>query len=119
MKRLLLILALAACGDSPTGPATLVGSYVLTEVNGSALPAIVYPGGVVSGGTMVLREDGTFTETFRLTNGNDVVETGAYTVSGDAAAFVTYYGYRYTGVIEASTLVSTTGSVWPTRYRRE
>lgn len=58
MKRLLLILALAACGDS-TGPSpditegTLVGSYTLTKYN-AANP----PSGVT--GSLNLRTDSSF-----------------------------------------------------------
>lgn len=93
---------LAACGGGGgdagiTGPAqppkidpyvAAAGSYALTSVNGSvALPGSVFyttpaPGGRldISSGSMVLRADKSFTETFNFTN---IPVTGASTIDAD------------------------------------
>jgi hypothetical protein len=89
---LLSMTALSGCDDSITGSSTVVGSYTLRTVNGSALPVTV-----VSGTTTTVYEDGvislyqgaTYAESGRTrvtVNGTTTTvtkaETGSYTLFG-------------------------------------
>ena len=66
MAGLGLATLLACGGDDPTGPASMVGVYGLTTVNGQAVPVTVsamnYDGGTIiriSSGVLTVVEDGT------------------------------------------------------------
>lgn len=97
---LALLLPLSACGkERPFDPTNaVVGRYTLVQVNGSTLPVLVAEdarGQVrVTGGTLILRSDQTFTATmeFRLSYGPLSIpqsqrEDGTYTVTGDRIEF--------------------------------
>ena len=142
--RMLGLLFLAACAPSQRPAAvepaasttvaapepTIVGTYVVEQVNGAPLPARLreYPGGhteLVSGG-LELRLDGTFVETgaVRLvagavSNTNTHTATGRYTIDG-ARVVLTYTqgGRMVTGTASLPRLTVTAGSMTIIYLRR-
>ena len=96
MRRLLaLALLAAACGDSPTAPDPIAGTYRLARVNGVATPAPI-PGGLdgnparATSGTVTLDDAGRWNARvgFAIEVGGAAVPvsrtfSGSYTVSRD------------------------------------
>jgi hypothetical protein len=107
-KRLLAaitLVALAACGDSPTEPtaASLAGTWTLQTVNGAAVPATVAGSGAnrtdVSKGSVVLTAAGSYTQSVDLvtyTSGqpttNTLGDAGTFSVSGSTITFTSSAG---------------------------
>lgn len=103
------LLFAAACTDNNVfGPRDVIGTYELVEWAGETNFPIQFnlgpgtdpdlPNGgtyVVTGGTLILRDDGTFTETNFVTKTppggtsfqSDFVSVGSYTVSGNSIQF--------------------------------
>jgi hypothetical protein len=94
------LLAIAACGGSPSGPTptnpSLVGRYTLTSAKGQSLPAVVYEvpstgyKQEVTGGFIDLRANGScaWATDYRYTDGGRTSTSssggeGTYTFSGD------------------------------------
>lgn len=115
---LALFLPLAACGDdSPTDPTeAAVGTYALVRVNGSTLPALVEQDATgkadVLSGTLTLRSDKSYTETFnvRFTPAAGAVQTfpvtenGTFTVTNSTVQFKDSDGLTYTGTLSGNSL---------------
>ena len=129
MKKLLLMVSaflLVACGgDGPTSPSNNpVGSYSLSQVNGAALPQTYFQNSVgyveVVSGTLVLRQDGSYTETRNnravyITGGtqsSSVVENGTYSITGTQVTFTIpasggQSALSYTGAISGGAVTYT------------
>jgi hypothetical protein len=92
--------ATAACaGNDVTSPTvTLAGTYNLRTINGTALPYNFGSGAVLTSDVLTLRNDGTYTDVGRWSDGSTTTEQGAYSNSGGAITFddytdnVTYQG---------------------------
>ena len=95
----LSVALVSACSDS-TGPSTIFGTYTLATINGFNLPRLVDSDPTtgttveVTAGTVVVREDGTFTDhtDFRITQGSQVTTdfteaNGAWNRTGDVITF--------------------------------
>jgi hypothetical protein len=116
---------LAGCDDDddPTDPgADAPGTYQLTLVNGDSPPAtveILAGGGriEITGGTFVIRDDGTYTETINTrtvqAGGASVTDTqsesGTYITNGETIMFTiagtaTEAPFSYEGTISGGTL---------------
>jgi hypothetical protein len=87
---LLLILALAGCVSTP-GPTRVEGSYVLTRINGQALPAPspTEDGVTMLGATLLLAPDGRFSMQATASSGTEPDASGedvqgAWSVRGDS-----------------------------------
>lgn len=111
---------------APLDPITLAsGSYALLRVNGSTLPAEMQyttpsPGGRIdiNSGTMVLRKDLTFTETFNFTNtpsggtptNDSDVTAGTFTLDNGTLTFSTpdppNPNHTWTGTLDATGTIS-------------
>lgn len=115
-----ILMVASACGDDSTGPGTVqesvVGTWTLTSVNGSALPYTVEQSGAnkieVMSDVLTVGAGGAFTQltTVRITQ-NGVVTTqslpdaGTYTVSGTAVTFrFDSDGSSGTGTLNGKTL---------------
>lgn len=113
----LLPLALAGCNEDPVSPEeALPGSYTLSTVNGSALPATIFEAGTqmveITAGELQVGADNTFdlSVTVRSTD-NDVSQTvtnqhsGSWTITGNVVSF-TYSanGFTDTGVLDGDQL---------------
>jgi hypothetical protein len=125
MSKLLAILVafllpLAACRDS-TGPTGIDGEYTLVAINTQALPVTVFASNAgridVTGSTLVLRPDLTYTETinYRIVptaeqpRDNAAIENGSYRVVGNTVTFTQLTddgrrGFSYTGTVEGNSL---------------
>jgi hypothetical protein len=96
----LLALGIAACNDSHNNVViplqSVPGTYDLKTINGSPLPFTFSDGTTLNSDLLVLKDDGTFTETMKTANGQTFVDTGTYTVSNnfitinDETAGITY-----------------------------
>ncbi len=139
MKRLtslLFLFAGVACGgsgDKPTAPATpvdpavaaAVGTYTLTQVNGSALPALYFQNSqerfdFVSG-SLVIRANKSYTKTqnLRITYPSGAapktssgVENGTLSITGSQVTFFAPEGgvgaaFSYTGAYASGVVTST------------
>lgn len=99
----LLVLPLAGCNDT-TGPENDIeaaaGTYTLRTVDGSALPVMLSQNATsrvdITAGTLVLRGDGSFTETLQgretfaatgTTESVQYVENGTFMVTGQVITF--------------------------------
>src|SRR5262249_6787870 len=75
---------------------SIPGTYELKTINGSPLPFTFSDGTTLNSDILVLKDDGTFTETMKVADGTTFVDTGTYTVSNnfitinDATAGITY-----------------------------
>lgn len=120
--RYLLLVLLTACGASATAPiggTAHPGTFALATLSGSPLPVTVYVVDRVSSGTLVLRDDLTYTETFNATGQTGpitLVENGTYTASGSRITFTINYGPRYVGDVQANGDLITTGGRFDTLY---
>lgn len=138
----LLLMALVASPvllggcDSPTDPQTRVaGTYTMTQVNGQAPPVTVLqvPEGriEVTGGSMVLRADGSYTETVQVrvtpTGGSpqsdQQVENGTYAVTATSITFTVppsagQAAFSYSGTISGDIITYTEQGVSVT-YRKQ
>ena len=80
---------LPACGDDPTGPESVAGTYILQTLNGGALPVTVV-GVEVSAGSIQLNSAGTYTLSLTIDFGPGPLtetETGTFTVDGSTVDF--------------------------------
>lgn len=133
---LLSTLAVACSGDGPTGSAEarVSGTYNLSQINGQNLPATVFQSSAgrveVTGGTMVLRDDRSYTETVQLrilpVNGtaqtDQAIENGTFTVVGTNITFnVPASGgdpaFSYSGAVSGGVLTYTSEGLSVT-YRK-
>lgn len=111
------LLLLAGCSDGPFAPiGPLAGEvYVLSQVNGHLLPAVVWeeqPGGVrleIIGGTLEFRPFGRVERTRILR----LVEPAAGTASTTTIRQATYYRVREASPISAAGLPVRIGSLFP------
>ena len=115
------VLALAGCGGGDsTGPSPFdaaVGSYQLTQVNGSTVPMVYYQSTAgtieVLSGSMSLRSDHSYTQTLTLkatySDGTSetvpTVENGSFNVTGSQITFTipasgTDPAFSYTGAVD-------------------
>lgn len=126
LTAVLLVASLTACKDNPIvppGPAGITGTYTLTQIKGEPLPWVFArhldgtPSEEYTGGTLVLREDMTFTETRNLRQRNSsgvvvgtVVQTlaGTYTKNDEGAVRLTVtnlgVAFGYDCQVEGKTL---------------
>ena len=83
----LLALGIAACNDSHNNVVvplqTVPGTYNLITINGSPMPFTFSDGTTLNSDVLVLKDDGTFTETMKTADGRTFVDTGTYTVSNN------------------------------------
>ncbi len=97
---------LTACGDDPTGPESVAGTYILQTINGEELP-VDFEGVVVSAGSIRLTSDGFYV--LSLTMG-PINETGTFWVDGSTVNFVHQAGGFvegfFTGTISGNTLTT-------------
>lgn len=118
--------ALVGCSDDDDGgsttPTNVAGTYTLTLVNGAALPGtteIIAGGGRVeiTGGTFVLRDNKTYTETLNTrtvaagggATTSTQTENGSYALNGSTVIFTlpataSEPAFSYEGTISGSTL---------------
>jgi hypothetical protein len=114
MTRSLLIVAavvLSACGGSDTAPslALFAGSYTLTSINGTALPAKRTDGLTVKSGTLLVNANGAFQFSEETVERSPAIEsadgvcsvTSATTISCKVTALG---GDPFTGTLSANTL---------------
>ncbi|HJU74704.1 MAG TPA: hypothetical protein VJ717_13235 [Gemmatimonadaceae bacterium] len=123
--------AIGACGgyDDGTGPdgdpyAEAAGSYTLVSLNGRALPATVFQSGNVridiTGSTLVMRENRTFTETIDAQNyvgtaapvAERQVHNGTYVINGTSATFTVpaagqFPAFSFAGTLSGNVLTYT------------
>lgn len=122
MRYFLLALIVLACSDSPTEPGGKAhpGNLTLVQLNNSSLPTTVYVVDRVTSGTMVLRDDLTYTETFNAIGqaGTPItlVENGTYSSSDSRITFLISYGVTYIGDFSANGDLVTTGGRFPAVY---
>ena len=144
MNRFLSVAALtlifaAGCGDGSTEPvdprAAAAGTYTLASYNSASLPALYFQNSAgridVISGSMVLRADGSFTETINLrttyTSGaapgnTPIVENGTFAVTGTQITFTlppsgSAGGFSWTGAISGNVVSYTyEGDAW--RYQK-
>lgn len=133
----LALVALASCsGDGPTGTETRIdGTYTLRQANGAAVPTTVAQNEFgrleITSGTMVLRQDRSYTETLQLrvvyTDGTSetdaAIENGSYEVAGSTVTFtvpssVAQEGYSYNGQVDGKVLTYSGGGL-SVRYERQ
>ncbi len=97
---------LPACGDDPTGPESVAGTYILQTINGEALPVTVQTD-VVSAGSLQLNSAGTFTLSFTI-DGRPDSESGTFTVDGSTVTLVDEgdvdEGDSITGTVSGNTI---------------
>lgn len=125
MKRYIMALAvlgLAACGGSdstaPDPGQAAVGSYTLSQVNGTNVPMVYYQNTAghvdITSGTISLRADHSFTETVNITTvytsggsqPTTAVTNGTFSVTGTQVTFTvpaqgTDPAFSYTGAVAA------------------
>ena len=94
MKKLAIALVAAtlmACSDNnnvTTPLLTVPGTFVLQTLNGQPLPFTFSDGVTLISDVLVLTDSGTFTETMKTADGQVFIDTGVYTVNGNALNFV-------------------------------
>lgn len=126
---LLSLIAFSACSKDavspdPSAPKTLsyVGTYDLATVNNGGLPALYFenaPGLSITGATITLRADNSFTETRNystyfaasgVTQLDTAIKNGIYTVAGSQLTFILTdgiggaAGLSYTGAVDGDNL---------------
>lgn len=112
MKRLLLVLALAAC-DSPTAPLSAPGLWELSTVNDEALPFELIPATnstpafSVTGGEYNLDEDGTYTHSVQFGPTASFGEFGTYTFADGWIVFTAHPNRRYSIPLKNEGLMAT------------
>lgn len=118
----LALVSSASCGsDSSVAPtqASIVGTWDLVALNGSALPAVIQANPKVEllHDQLVFASNGTFTETYsaRFTSGTAVTtdsgsDSGTYTVSGGSANMVYADQSSQSGSIAGSKMTIIGGS---------
>lgn len=133
MRRILaavLVMLVAACrGDGPTAPANQpTGTYALVQVNGTSLPTTFFQNSAgraeFVSGTLVLRTDGSYTETrntrlvFTLggTENSTLVENGTYSITGSQVTFTipaseSQSAVSYTGALSNGTVTYTWNNI--------
>ena len=91
--------ASACAGNDVTSPTTsVVGTYTLKSINGSALPYNFGNGTTLTSDQLIIRNDGSYTETAYFSDGSSTTEQGYYTNNNGAITFndqtdqVTYQG---------------------------
>lgn len=103
-----LAIGLAGCNDSSNslGPNdSISGEYALRTVNGNPLPYTFSDGSTVSSDVLTLFVDGTFSESFQLSDGRLFVDQGFYTANNGSLMFNDQtIGETYSGSISGSTL---------------
>jgi hypothetical protein len=106
----LLAVSLAACHDNNnvvTPLLTVPGTYVLQTINGSKLPFTFSDGVTLNSDVLVLKNDGTFTETMKLADGRVFTDTGTYTANNNALTFVDETaGFSYAASLSGTTLTA-------------
>ena len=133
LTTLAVLVAALAC-SSTTAPQSNEGTYTMVALNGFALPATVsgidYAGTYqwrVVAGTLILRADGSYTETLNirsyhagvLESDYQTVEQGTYVVSRMAITFNSNAAYSYTGSVANGNLsYNTSSGQWLAQYRR-
>lgn len=133
MRRILVLataFAIVACGgDGPTSPSNQpAGSYSLIQVNGASLPATFFQNSAghveVVSGTLVLRPDGSYTETRNnrlvyvsgATESTSLVENGTYAITGTQVTFTipasgSQGALSYTGAISGGSVTYTWNNI--------
>lgn len=103
-----LAFGLAGCNDNSNsvGPNdSLSGEYALRTVNGNPLPYTFSDGSTVSSDVLTLFVDGTFSESFQLSDGRVFVDQGFYTANNGSISFNDQtIGVTYSGSISGSVL---------------
>lgn len=68
---LVLLAFAAACGDATAPDNSYIGTYALRSIDGEVVPITVYDDGTesarVTGGSLILNEDGSFTTSLDIT----------------------------------------------------
>jgi hypothetical protein len=103
-----LAFGLAGCNDgsNSVGPNdSLSGEYALRTVNGNPLPYTFSDGSTVTSDVLTLFVDGTFSESFQLSDGRLFVDQGFYTANNGALTFNDQtIGVTYSGSISGTVL---------------
>jgi hypothetical protein len=120
MKRVLLVLALAACkGTTEPTPLTVAGYYQLVSIDGQAIPATIN-GSTTSGGGLAIALDSGWTVGDTTSAPFPVLFKwgGVVEVSGSSYVFKdsTRAGVRYTGTIAGDIFTLTSSRTY--RYQR-
>ncbi len=115
------------CGVAVTSPSCLVGTYVLTQVNGQVLPATVDSTHQLTGAMMSLTNDGTFAGTIasREVNNGAVVSqrtdpiSGTYTVTGATTLSLTVQGNAPTTATVTDTTLTFAAGGFTFTFRKQ
>ena len=120
-----VVIAVAACGTSATAPTSIAGTYLLNRINGASLPGILEATASdtirATGGSLTLRNDGTWTSELQLaiSNGTGTVpnaqaDNGTYSRTADLVTLrhaadgsvfnATLLGTRLVGAVGTVTL---------------
>ena len=113
MRRVLLfglLLSLSACLSGSTIPVSVIGTYNLQTVNGSALPFTFANGVVLQSEVLTLNNDGTFTDVARRADGSVVSDAGVYTnYSGTITFSDLTINLVYQGQLSGTVMTTTIG----------
>lgn len=113
MRRFLVLAAamtLAACGSDSVGPnGSIVGTYDLQRINGSALPVAVTSGVALDSDVLTLNNDGSYSDVAQFSDGTVSPEQGFF---DETNGFITFSPTtsglsQYTGSISGSILTTT------------
>ena len=118
---LIALLALAACGDSGTGPSSIDGRYLLRTVDGSSMPISATLEGVIvtfESGFLQLNTDNSFTFTVTVSasaNGQEITSSdttvGTWVRNNNAIEFNFSDGSRDVGTINGNEISMTSDGV--------
>ena len=78
---------LAGCLGGSTEPINTTGTYVLTSINGSALPYTYSNGSAVKSEVLTLSADGTYRDDITRPDGSALVDVGNYNNFGNIVSF--------------------------------
>ena len=93
MKRMmvaLLAFGLMACGNennSVEPTVSLAGTYTLRTINGSGLPFTFSDGTTVTSDVISIFDDGTFSESIQISDGEVFVDQGTYSSNNGSITF--------------------------------
>jgi hypothetical protein len=106
----LLAASLAACSNNDnvvTPLQTVSGDYVLQTLNGSNLPFAFSDGTTLTSDVLTMFDDGTFSESMKLGDGQIFIDTGVYTVTNNSIRFTDETaGFSYSGSLSGAVLTA-------------